>query len=69
MRFDEVLQDLAMHVIEEANTKYLIAQNGHDFKPFTCERQVVSDGGNIFRIKVEFEPDPASALRLAVERN
>jgi hypothetical protein len=69
MKFDEVLRDMAEHVIDEANQKFLIQQHGHDFKPFTCERSVISDGGNTFRIKVEFEPDPMSALMLAVERN
>lgn len=69
MKFDEVLRDLADHAIDEANTAYLGQQSRHDFKSFTTERHVITDGGNIFRVKVEFEPDPMSALQLRVERN
>lgn len=46
MKFDEVLSDLAQHVIDEANQKFLIQHAGHDFKPFTCERQVITNGGS-----------------------
>lgn len=69
MKFDEVLTDLAQHVIEEANQRFLIQHKGHDFKPFTCERQVITDGGSTFRVKVEFEPDPIEALMRDVARN
>ena len=69
MRFDEVLQDLARHAIVEANDKFLAQQKWHSFKPFTVERQAITDGGSTFRIKVEFEPDPVEALARKVARN
>lgn len=69
MKFDEVLRDLAGHVIDDANTKFLIQHRGHDFKPFSCEREVITDGGSKFRIKIEFEPDPMEALMRKVARN
>lgn len=69
MKFDEVLKDLAAHCVDEANGKFLIQHASHDFKPFTCERQVMTDGGSTFRVKIEFEPDPVEALMRAVARN
>lgn len=69
MEFREVLEDMAHHVMDDAEMKYESQRRWHEFAPFECERQVLTDGGNTFRIKVEFEPNPASALMLAVERN
>lgn len=69
MKFDEVLLDLAQHAIEDAATVFAVQHSRHDFKPFTCERQVITDGGSTFRVKIEFEPDPVEALMRAVARN
>lgn len=69
MRFDEVLTDLASHVIDEANTKFLVQHESHEFTPFSCEREVITDQGSKFKIKIEFEPDPVEALMRAVGRN
>lgn len=69
MKFDDVLKDLAGHAIEDANTIFLVQLKLHDFQPFTVERDVITDGGSKFRIKIEFEPDPIEALQPAVARN
>jgi hypothetical protein len=69
MNFEDVLKDMAGHVIEEANMKFEAQRKWHNFLPFTCERQCLTEGGSTFRIKVEFEPNPSAALDLAVSRN
>lgn len=69
MKFDEVLQDLAAHVIEEANTRYLAQREWHEFKPFTCQREVITDGGSKFCVKIEFTPDPLESLMRQVAKN
>lgn len=69
MKFNEVLEDLAHHAIEDAAMVFDVQLRGHDFKPFATERSVITDGGSTFRVKIEFEPDPVEALARAVARN
>lgn len=69
MKFDEVLRDLAGDAIDQANQEFLRQHDRHDFSAFTVDRSAISQGGHTFRIKVEFEPNPMSALQLAVQRN
>lgn len=69
MTFDEVLRDMFERAIEEAKTEFAAQRERHEFKAFRCERQVTTDGGNTFRIKIAFEPNPTAALMLAVGRN
>lgn len=69
MKFNEVLEDLARHAIDDAAMKFDVQLRGHDFQPFTTERSVITDGGSTFRVRIEFEPDPMEALTRAVARN
>lgn len=69
MKFDEVLRDMADHAICDANNEFLRQHEKHEFSAFKTERKAISEGGHTFRIIVEFEPDPLSALQLAIARN
>lgn len=69
MKFDEVLRDMAIHAIDNANNEFLRQHEKHEFSAFTAERSCISEGGHTFRIIIEFEPNPLSALGLAVARN
>lgn len=69
MKFDEVLHDMANHVINDANNEFLRQREKHAFAPFECERTSFSAEGNKFRVAITFEPDAIEALRLAVAKN
>lgn len=69
MKFDEVLRDLAGHAIDQANDNFLAQHAGHNFAPFSVERQAFTAGGSKFKITIEFEPDPMESLMRKVAQN
>lgn len=69
MRFDEAMHELAARVIVEANAEFLRQHASYEFESFAYSGEQVTDGGNTFRVTVEFEPRARSAAQLAASKN
>ena len=69
MKFDETFMLLATKVIVAANREFMAQREKYEFEPFSYSGEQVTDGGNKFRVVVEFTPRERSAAQLRVSKN